>query len=197
LNRSSALFCQIALLVCPVALLAQHGGHGAGTGHPSTGAANPTANNGDMSDFNRSIALQATTEQAAQFQRLTKSTEAARKGAQSVLEPAKNANKPDSSRYSELNNAVEEAQSTNQQFVRSFSSSQQSGLKPLMKKLSKADSDVSKQSTALGQELGRSRIDAKELAEVTEKLDKALTDFQTEQIDIGKEMGIQHEEHSP
>jgi hypothetical protein len=126
---------------------------------------------------------------------LTKSTEAARKEAQNLIQQAENAN-PDSSRYVGLNDAIEEAQSNNLQFVRSFSASQRSGLKPLIKKLSKAESDVSKQSKALTQELGRSNIEGKKIASVVEKLDKALTGFEIEQLDIGKEMGIQPEEHS-
>lgn len=78
----------------------------------------------------------------------------------------------------------------------SFSTSQQSGLKPLIKKLSKANSDVSKQNKALTQELERSRIEDKKIAGVMEKLDRALTDFQAQQLDIGKEMGIQAGENS-
>jgi hypothetical protein len=80
--------------------------------------------------------------------------------------------------------------------VKSFSASQESGLKPLIKKLSKADADVSKQRKALTLELGRSTIEGKKIAGTVQKLDRALTGFQTEQLDIGKEMGIQPQEHS-
>jgi hypothetical protein len=34
------------------------------------------------------------------------------------------------------------------------------------------------------------------MATVVEKLDKALTNFRNEQLDIGQEMGIQPQEHS-
>ncbi|MGC1438525.1 MAG: hypothetical protein WA847_21710, partial [Terriglobales bacterium] len=74
---------------------------------------------------------------------------------------------------------------------------QQSGLKPKIKKLGKADSDVSKQSKVLAQELERSQINDKKLVAVTEKLGQALTGFRRELIDLGKDMGIQPEEHSP
>jgi len=194
-NRLPVLVCEIVLLVSPYMLLAQHGGHGAGAARPPAGASNP-ASNSDMNDFSRAIALQATPEQVAWFQQLTKSTEAARKEAQSLIHQAESANKPESSRYANLSDSVEEAQSNSQRFVRSFSTPQQSGLKPLIKKLSKADSDVSRQSKGLAQELARSEIDHKKIANVVEKLDKALTGFQTEQLEIGKEMGIQPEEHS-
>jgi hypothetical protein len=189
------LLFQIVLLVCPSTLLAQRGGHG--SGRPSTVASNPTASTGDMNDFNRAIALQATPDQVAQFQQLDKSTEAASEQAQNLIQPLKNAGMPNSSRYSDLSDALDEAQTNIQRFVGSFSSAQQSGLKPQIKKLSKADSDLSKQSKALAQELERSQINDKKLLAVTEKLDKALTGFRTELIDLEKEMGIQPEEHSP
>jgi hypothetical protein len=193
LNRSSLLICEIALLVCPQALIAQRGGHGAGVGRPSAGASNPAPNN-DINDFNRAIALQATPDQIAQFQQLTKSTEAARNKAQNLIQHTEN--NADSSLYADLNDAVGETQSNYQRFVGSFSTSQQTGLKPLTKKLGKTDFAVSKQSKALTQELGRSPIDSKKIANVAEKLDDALTSLRTEQFDIGKEMGIQPEEHS-
>ena len=153
-------------------------------------------NNSDIADFNRAVALQATPEQTARFQQLTKSTEAARKQAQILSPHAESAGSSDSSRYAGLSDAVEDARNNNLQFVRSFSSSQQSGLKTITKKLSKADSDVSKQSKTLTQELERSKMDSKRIASVVEKLDKALTGFQADQLDIGNAMGIQPEEHS-
>jgi hypothetical protein len=175
--------------------LAQRGGHGAG--RPSTGASNPTPNTSDMTDFNRAIALQATPDQVAQFQQLNKSTETASKEAQNLIQPSETTTRPNSSRYTDLSDVVDEAQTNVQHFVSSFSTAQQSGLKPQIKKLGKADSDVSKQSKALAQELERSQIDYKKLIIFTEKLDKALTGFRTELVDLGKEMGIQPEEHSP
>ena len=189
------LLCQIVLLTCSSTLLAQRGGHSGG--RPSTGASNPTPNNSDMTDFNRAIALQATPDQIAQFQQLNRSTEAASKQAQNLIQARNDASTPNSSRYTDLSDALDEAQTNIRRFVGSFSAAQQSGLKPQINKLSKADSDVSKQSKALAQELERSQIDDKKLAAVTEKLDKALTGFRTVLIDIGKEMGIQPEEHSP
>ena len=139
----------------------------------------------------------ATPDQIAQFQQLNKSTETASKHAQNLIQPTENANRPNSSRYTDLSDAVDEAQTNIQHFVSSFSTAQQSGLKPQIKKLSKADSDLSKQSKALAQERERSQINDKKLVAVTERLDKALTGFRTELIDLGKEMGVQPEEHSP
>lgn len=196
MNRFSILAWGTVLVLCPCTLLAQHGGHGAGAGRPATAAAIPTPNNSDISDFNRAVALQATPDQTARFQQLTKSTQAARKQAQIFSPHSESAGSADSSRYAGLSDAVEDARNNNLQFVRSFSSSQPSGLKTITKKLSKADSDVSKQSKTLTQELERSKMDSERIASVVEKLDKALTGFQAEQLEIGKAMGIQPEEHS-
>jgi hypothetical protein len=183
----------IVLLISPTALLAQRGGRGAGAGRPPTGVSSTTSD--EVKDFDRAIALQATPDQVARFQQLTKSTEAARKEARDAIQLADNA-KPASTRYGQVKDAVEEAQSDNRKFVMSFSTPQQTGLKPLTKKLAKADSDISKHCKAISQELGRSDPDARKMATVVEKLDKALADFQTEQLDIGKEMGIQPREHA-
>ncbi len=195
MNRLSFLLCGILLLTTPSALLAQRGGHGAGTGR-TPAAANPATSTSDMTDFNRSIALQASQEQIARFQQLAKSLDAARKEALELIRPVEDSKKTDSSRYDDLNDAVRETQSDNRQFVFSFSPSQQSELKPLIKKLRKADSDLSKQSKALAQELERSTIDGNKINDTVEKLNQALTDFQADVLDIGKEMGIQPQEHS-
>jgi hypothetical protein len=195
LNRFSKLSCQVVLLVCPSMLVAQRGGRGTGAGSTSAAPSNP-APNSDISDFNRAVALQATPEQIIRFQQIVKSTETARKEARNLIQLSQNASKPDSSRYANLNDAVDEARSGNQHFMRSLSASQQSGLKPQTKKLAKADADLSKQSKALAYELSRSAIDNKKVASVAEKLDNALGGFQAEQIDIGKEMGIQSDQHT-
>lgn len=189
MNRLTWLICGIVLLIGPHTLLAQHrGGHGASGGRPSTGA----SNSDDLKDFNRAVALQATPDQVTQFQRLTKSTQAARKGAQDLLQLAEDASKPDLFHSTNpLTSAVEEAQIDNEHFLQSFSAVQKSGLKNVTKKLGKANSDLTKQSKALTRELEHSGIEAKQIAGIAEKLDKALSDFQTKQLAVGTEMGIQ------
>ena len=84
---------------------------------------------------------------------------------------------------------MEDAQGGNKYFVKSFSKSQKSGLKELTKKLEKVDSEVAKQKKALDQQLGRPKGEA--IASAAGKLEKALAKFQTQQLSLGKEMGIQ------
>jgi hypothetical protein len=77
--------------------------------------------------------------------------------------------------------------------LQSLSDAQKLGLKDFTKKLGKAASDVTKENKALGRELEHSKVDRKQIAEVAKRLDKALSDFQTHQVAIGNEMGIQIE----
>ena len=157
----------------------------AGAGRPPTGVSSTD----DLKDFKRAVALQATPDQLIQFDRLTKSTQAARKGAQELLQLAGSASQPDLFHLTySLTSAVEEAQTDNEQ---SFSAVQKSGLKDVTKKLGKANSHVTQQGKALTRALGHSGSAGKQIADIAEKLDKALSDVQSEQLAIGIEMGIQ------
>jgi len=174
-------------------LLAQrpggHGGHGGGGGgRGPTGA----SQSDDLKGFERAVALQATPEQTAQFQRLSASTQAARKRAQDFLRVSSNPENPELSRYADpLANELVEAQSENDKFLKSFSKQQQSGLKKIAKKLQKADSEITSQSKSLNQQLERGGTAGKQIVSTAEKLDKALGDFQSGQLAIATEMGIQ------
>jgi len=138
------------------------------------------------------VALQATPEQTAQFQRWSASTQAARKRAQDFLRVSSNPGNPELSRYADpLANELVEAQSENDKFLKSFSKQQQSGLKKIAKKLQKADSEITSQSKSLNQQLERGGTAGKQIVSTAEKLDKALGDFQSGQLAIATEMGIQ------
>jgi len=192
--RLKPLLCAIVLLISPYTMLGQHRGQGGGRG---AGRPAGASTSDDLKDFKRAIALQASPDQVAQFRQMTKSTEAARKAAQDLLQLASNASKPDLSKNSnDLSSAVEEAQTSNARFLQTFSGAQKSGLKDLTKKLRKADAEITKQSKPLGRAPGRSATDGPRIAGVVEKLDKALGDFQTHQSAIGTEMGIQPESSS-
>src|SRR6476661_5957210 len=74
-----------------------------------------------------------------------------------------------------------------QSLAKSFTKSQKSGLKELTKKLDKADSEVTKQKKALDQRLGLPQGNDEGVASMADKLEKALTDFQEQQLSLGKE----------
>jgi hypothetical protein len=77
LNRLAVLALGIVLLFCSYHAFGQHGGHGGGRG----GAPSDSS----LQDFNHALAVQATPDQASQFQSLAKSTETARKQAQDLV----------------------------------------------------------------------------------------------------------------
>jgi hypothetical protein len=195
MNRLIWLVCGIVLLMNPHVLLAQRrGGHGGGTGRAPAGGSGTD----DLKDFKRAMALQASPDQVVQFQRLNESTQVARKSAQDLLKLAENPSRTDLLRpTSVLASALDEAQTDSQKFLQTFSAVQKSGLKEITKKLGKANSDVTKGSKALTQDLERPPIGGQQISGVAEKLDKALSDLQARQLAIAKEMGIQSEGSSP
>jgi hypothetical protein len=180
------------LLLSASTLLAQHGGHGGGGRRGSPGAGSADTSDAGLADFNRALAMQATTDQISHFPQLTKSTEAARKLAQdcSGLSGKADSATEFSRRTAALKEAVEEAQGSNQDFVKSFTKSQKAGLKELTKKLEKADSEVGKLWKDLERQLGGAKAVTEAIALTADKLEKALEEFQSQQIELGKEMGI-------
>jgi len=180
------------LLLSASTLLAQHGEHGGGGRRGSPGAGSADTSDAGLADFNRALAVQATTDQISHFPQLTKSTEAARKLAQdcSGLSGKADSATEFSRRTAALKEAVEEAQGSNQDFVKSFTKSQKAGLKELTKKLEKADSEVGKVWKDLERQLGGAKAVTEAIALTADKLEKALEEFQSQQIELGKEMGI-------
>ena len=191
-KRPMVLAIGTLLLLSASTLLAQHGGHGGGGRRGSPGAGSTDTSDASLADFNRALAVQATSDQISHFPQLTKSTEAARKLAQdcSGLSGKADSATEFSRRTAALKEAVEEAQGSNQDFVKSFTKSQKAGLKELTKKLEKADSEVGKLWKDLERQLGGAKAVTEAIALTADKLEKALEEFQSQQIELGKEMGI-------
>jgi hypothetical protein len=193
-NRLAVLSLGIVLLFCSNHALGQHGGHGGGgRGGAPRGAGSSETSNSNLQDFNRALAVQATPDQVSQFQALAKSTEAARKQAQELLQIASKANSMAnfSQQTSALKDVLEDAQGGAKYFVKGLSKSQKDGLKELTKKLEKADSEVAKHRKVLDQQVGRAKTESAAIASTADKLEKALAEFQAQQLSLGKEMGIQ------
>lgn len=198
LRRFALLIAGIVLCLLQCNLLAQHtgghGGHGAPTG--GTGGAKGPGSQTDpdlLNNLHHAMAVQAFGDQPARFQSLAKSTEIAKQQAEALQQQAA---KPGSSadystQTTALARAIDDAQESNEDFMKSFSDSQKAGLKDLVKKLGKADSDVTKGWKALDQQLKRAKADGKRIADTAGKLAQALAKFHSEQLAIGAEMGLQ------
>ncbi len=189
-NRSVWLLLGI-LVVTPPALLAQRRGS-----KPAQPAPTPLSKDqphpGDLDGFTRKVALQATPDQLAQFQRLRASTQAARDDAKQVMQYTAGADRSNLYHHAHpLTDAVDEALDDNERFLLSLSAEQQAGLKKISKKLRKSDSALDDHNKALSQSLDRGELDPEQIAALVGRLDKALSDFQTEQSRLAAEMGIQ------
>jgi len=188
------------ILVCalahPVAAAAQrHGGGssvGGGINGSVSGSNRPTGvSEGDtLKDFHQVLAVQATSQQVAEFQALVKSMQAAQAELQSLLQQLRNSNAtPDTARRSTLDSALEDARNRNQKFQEGFSEPQKSGFKDLAKRLAKTDADLEQEEKKLDQSFDL-KSPASELVAHAESLDKALTDFSNQQLALGREMSI-------
>ncbi len=191
--RRSVSVIAVLFVLFPLAILGQHGGrHGATTGTTNGGTTAP-AEDPDMATFKHAMAVQATEGQIGQFHLMIKSTEAARQQAHDLqhLGTSESDSVVLTHKATGLEDSVEEAQSENRAFRRSLLDSQEAGLKNLTKKLTKSDSAVSKSAKAISQQLDRGTLNSERLANAAANLEKALAVFQSDQVNLGKEMGIQ------
>jgi|SRR5580658_424050 hypothetical protein len=171
--------------------VSQHGGrHSTSSGTSGTGT---PSEDPDLTTFKHAVAEQATDEQVAQFRLMTKSTEAARRQAHDLQDQSsKPGNSADpANQANALESSVEQALSDTQTFRRSFTDSQEATLKVQAKKLTKSDTAVSKSAKGLSQQLERTTADPSRLKHSAPNLEKELETLQSDQLALGKQMGIQ------
>ena len=147
--RTGICFCSInasilgaVLLAYPVPATAQrHGGGGVGGGGIS-GISRPSGvdEKDSLKDFHRALAMQATSQQIADFQALIKDTEAAQAALHSFQQLLHAENSAPETARVPLNQAIEKARNETSKFPEGFSSAQKAGMKDLVKRLAKADS---------------------------------------------------------
>jgi hypothetical protein len=190
-SAMNALILGIVLLLRPVGAIAQHHGGGQGAGSLSGGIGRPDGvdEKDSLRDFHQALLLQATSQQIAEFQALVKSTEAAQGALQAFQQLPKESGATVSNSRDALDKALETARNANKRFQEGFSPEQKSGLKEVVKRLTKSDSDLEQEAKKLDQS-----VDAKaatpEVTARAEGLDKALTDFYDQELALGKEMSI-------
>ncbi len=88
-----------------------------------------------------------------------------------------------------LNRALETARNAIKRFQEGFSPEQKSGLKEVVKRLAKSDSDLEQEAKKLDQSADAKAAGA-EITVRAESLDKALTDFYDQELSLGREMSI-------
>jgi len=178
--------------LCSLIATAQSRGEHAGPGGIPGGASRPYGvdEKDSLKDFHQSMAVQATSEQIAEFQTLVKSTEDTKSKVQ-TFEQQKSQPGPASGAVNgaQLAQAIENVRASSKKFVDGFSDKQKSGLKDLTKRFAKADSDLEAEEKKFDQSLQTPNSTGPEAARA-ESLNKALTEFSNQQLALGREMGI-------
>jgi hypothetical protein len=181
-----------ALAASPAIGVAQrHGGVSTGS-NPILTRPDGVDSKDSLKDFHEAMAVQATSDQIAEFQAVVKATDAAKAQLQAfVIAQSGNAQgkagpSADSTPItSTLDTSLDGAQSENKKFVAGFSAEQKSGLKDTIKRLDKANSDLEQE---------QKRFDpvatTAEAAGRAQSLGKALDEFSDVQLALGREMGI-------
>jgi hypothetical protein len=184
-----ALILGLAIAALPPAAVAQRhdGGHG---GSISGGSGRPTGldNKDDLKDFHQALAVQATTQQIAEFQALVKTTEKAKDETRAFLQSLKNSKSEADASGVALSQSLENARTESKKFLDGFSAAQKNGLKEIAKRLAKSESDLDQEQKRLAASL--QPAPGSDAASRAEGLDKALDIFSNEQLALGREMGI-------
>ncbi len=190
----NGLILATILFSCSVTANAQrHSGGAMATGGGGiSGVSRPTGvdEKDSLKDFHQALALQATSQQIAEFQTLVESTEMARAELQTFLQQVRKGNGvADTGRREGLDHALENARNGNKKFLEGFSATQKNGLKDISKRLSKAEIDLDQEQRRLDQSF-EAKAALSEISSNAESLDKTLADFSNQQLALATEMSI-------
>jgi hypothetical protein len=179
----------VLLFSSGVAIAQRHGGTSPGAFPGAASRPDGVDEKDSLQDFHHAMAVEATSQQIAEFQALVKITEEAKSKIETFEKPAdKGAASPVDA--VQLNQAVATVRTESKKFLDGFSDAQKSGLKDLEKRLAKADSDLEAAERRLEQASQTATAAPADLGSRAESLDKALADFSNEQLALGREMGI-------
>ncbi len=185
-SRLTMAALAIVLALGPWSLWAQHGGGRSGHGNPAGAVKGVPAEDNELKDFNRAVALQATPQQVDLFRQLAKDTTAAAAKAENLAQHPEKI-KEDASILAYV---VEVARDGSHDFLAELSHPQKSGLKSWRKNVEKADAEVGKSWNALSKDLALKAVDDKRIAADNARLQKALAKSLDEQWNLAEKMGI-------
>ncbi len=192
-SRVTMAALAIVLTLSPWSLWAQRGGGRGGHGNPAGAAKGVPAEDNDLKDFNRAVALQATPQQVDLFRQLAKDTTAAAAKAENLAQHPEKI-KEDASILAYV---VEVARDGSHDFLAELSHAQKSGLKVWRKNVEKADAYVGKSWKALSKDLEQKSAADKRIAADNESLQKALAKSLIEQWNLAEKMGIPPQRSEP
>lgn len=180
--------CVAVICLCaPIILLGQSGRHSRSGSGNNQGSSTAPADNPDLTDFKRAVALEATADQQSEFNLLASDTDAARQLAEAIQKAAHDDTVKQSTA---LQNSLDEVQRQDRKFLNTFSDAQTSGLKKQAKKLTQSDAGLSKEAKKLSAQLEKIPPDPQRLQQIAEHLEHALVMLQSDQNELADEMGI-------
>ena len=153
-----------------------------------TGAINP-----ELETMTRAVAMQARPDQVGYFHSAIESTDAALQQSRELQRLGEAANQIPTvnAKSLTLRDAIDDVDHYNGRFMASFSKTQEMLLKPLRKRLRKSYTFVDRESKAVQKRMEPGKVIPERMMSAAANLEKALSDFRTDQIRLGREMGIQ------
>lgn len=187
LNSTKFIPAALVVLCAPFAAAQQHGAHGGVTvGTVRLDQPGGVDEKDSLKTFHHALAVQATSQQIAEFQEIVKATTAAQDKLHAL---AKSTDKPAREGITPIDQSLEDARTRTKKFQEGFSEPQKNGLKELTKRLEKADGDLDQEAKRFDQSI-ESEAASADLTAHAGTLEKALTDFSSAQLALGREMGI-------
>jgi len=187
------------LLASPCGVFAQHGGGGGNAGGGLAGGGGLSGGNhatgidakDDLKSFHDLLAVQASREQVSAYAAMVKYTAASGAELKALEEESGKQSAPSllANRGKTLADAIENARVLNKKFLEGFSEPQKTGLKEIAKRLNKADSELAQQAKLMDQAVATDAA-GPQMASSAQNLERALTNFQRAQVDLGEEMSI-------
>lgn len=153
-----------------------------------SGAASP-----ELETFGRMVALQARPDQVDYFNSAIESTDAALQESRQLQQPRTAASSVSTinTMSLQLRDSLDDVEHYDRRLMASFTKYQEKELKKLTKQTHKSYSYVSRDARAVQQLMEPGKVVPGELATGAANLEKALSDFRTDLIRLGREMGIQ------
>ena len=147
----------------------------------------------ELETFSRAVAIQARPDQLGYFQSAIESTDAALQQSRELQRlPASAINIPNlNARSLKLRDVLDDVEHYNAVLVASLSKLQESAFKKLTKRLRKSYPIVAREARTVSQQLEPGMAVPDRLRSAAANLEKALSDFRSDQIRLGREMGIQ------
>ena len=153
-----------------------------------TGAINP-----ELETMTRAAAIQARPDQVGYFRSAIASTDTALQQSRELqtLGPDAQSTPIVNAKSLQLRDAIDDVEHYYGRLIASFSRIQSTELKPLTKRLRKSYTFVAKEYKTVQQRMEPGRVVPERLTSGAANLEKALSDFRTDQVRLAREMGIQ------